>query len=1081
VSDLVVAQSGSIKAVYTGDAANAPSTSASHTATVAKEHTTTTLTPQFANVATNVADTLTAQVTFTGSNAIPTGSVTFWSGAIGTGTNLGTATLTPTVVNVSGTTPTLEALATLTGTTFTTTGSKSLFAVYSGDSNFTGGTVNDTNGSASVNVTVTPTVVVTTSNTNPGNSSASVTETVTVSGSGGTPTGYVQFYDNLVPIGSAVLLSSGTATVSLTTSATQGTDGSGNQFLLPGMQSITAVYSGDSTYSSATGVYQQAVQANTFGAGDKFVQRIGDGINSLDAPTGSTVAGAIGSTIYVDEINPGTGNTVQSIILPTNDGVQVTTAGSNNYDQRAIHAIVGNGQQSTTEQMTVDGANTALWLTGYDVNPLLGAAVSSSGVTSGQGTLAPGIETVTGSNSQIRSVARITTAGAVADVTMTATNSGSNFGNFNAVYSRDGTSFYVAGNGGVKYYATFAPASGQVSPTATINTSSQTGTATALEPEGNNLALVGPTSTFGVDGPQVFSGFPTASQTSTQLPGFSDSTATTGGQTTTFFFDAYFTHLDNTAGTGGSSTAPAGINTMYLSDDGTNFARGAITKWSLVSGSWVVTDHIQAGGTAPNPISYYYISGQTLSEGPGSSSVGNVTLYVTYGNGGNADTGPGQLMSITDNSGYAGTGGLSSTTNNPSGGTIITQTSSSSKEVYRGVAGFTTTDLTGTATGPSSLVEGTAASNVQVATFSDPADASGVDPVGNFSATIAWGDNSTSAGTITQTSSAAPTGVSATAASGGSLTDGTTYYYMVSAVISGVESAASAQFSSGAISGTNQTNDLTWTAVSGASSYNVYRTTTSGSFSATSLLASPTTNSFNDDGTGTLSAGAPPATNYKVTGTHTYAEDTASSSSYAITVTVSDSSQGANLILTTSATVADAGSSFNDIAVTGTTMPTNLMEATSFTTQVASFTDPIDFGGHPDAASNYTATIDWGDGSTSTGTITLTNSTAVWPNSGIYNVSGTHTYAEDSVTPYTIKVTVSNTENGSSSDDQNASGTTTATVMDCGGPNDITVTGTAVTGVEGSSTGSVQVASRWRRSPIRTPTAARRMQPARSR
>ena len=928
-SDLLAGSYTGLVAVYTGDANNAPSTSSPQSATVNTGATTTALTDQFTSVATGVTDNLSAQVTFTGSNAAPTGTVTFWQDATTTGaggTKLGTANLTATVVNVGGV-PTLEFLASGVSDKFTnTTGSPHpMFAVYSGDANF----ATSTSASNPITVVLSPTITVTTNNANPANTGASVTETVTVTGSGGTPTGFVQFYDNLVPIGSPVALSGGTASVSLTTSATQGVDGSGNQFLLPGTQSITAVYSGDTTYFSGSGVNQQAVQANAFGAGDKFVYRVGDGINSLDAPTGSSVAGAIGSTIYIDEINTGTGNVVQSIILPSNDGTGT---------QASIHAIVGNGQQSTTEQLSVDGANSAIWLTGYDTNPLLGATVSTGGVVSGQGTLAPGIPTVSGSIT--RAVGRITTAGVVQDVTMSKGNSGSSFGNFNAVYSPEGTSFYAAGNGGVAYFSSFTPSSSTVSPTATMTNPG--GTTTAIEPDGANLAVVGPPG-FGSDGPLVYNGFPTTASSPSALPGFTDAIATAGGQASTFYVDAYFTHLDNTAGPGGTSTAPAGINTFYLSDDGPSFAHGAITKWSLVNGTWVVTDHIIANGTAPNPVSYYYISGQTLAEGPGSSSVGNVTLYVTYGNGGNSDTGPGQLFTITDNSGYDAVG--------LTAGTVINQTGTTSKETYRGVAMFGTTDLTGSATAVTAN-EGTAATNVQVATFTDPDDTTTAEPASNYTVTIKWGDGSTSAGTVTA---------------------------------------------------------------------------------------------------GTPGAGG---TTYTVTGTHTYGEDTAIGSSYPVTVTINDQSWPANLILTTTATVADATTPFNDITVTGVapTVTNGIMEATSFTSTVATFTDPIDFGGSPDPATNYTATINWGDGTSSAGTIALASgSPTAWPNAAKYTVTGTHTYAEDTITPYTITVTVSSTE----SDDQNAVGTTTATVLDCGGPNDITGSG-SVTAVEGTAfTGTV--------------------------
>ena len=104
-----------------------------------------------------------------------------------------------------------------------------------------------------------------------------------------------------------------------------------------------------------------------------------------------------------------------------------------------------------------------------------------------------------------------------------------------------------------------------------------------------------------------------------------------------------------------------------------------------------------------------------------------------------------------------------------------------------------------------------------------------------------------------------PTGLSATAASGGSLADGT-YYYRISAIDSnGIESIASMNANATTDSGAgNSTVNLSWTASSDAASYNIYRTTTEGSYGASSLLASGvTTTTYSDDGSVTLSAGSP--------------------------------------------------------------------------------------------------------------------------------------------------------------------------------------------------------------------------------
>jgi hypothetical protein len=69
-------------------------------------------------------------------------------------------------------------------------------------------------------------------------------------------------------------------------------------------------------------------------------------------------------------------------------------------------------------------------------------------------------------------------------------------------------------------------------------------------------------------------------------------------------------------------------------------------------------------------------------------------------------------------------------------------------------------------------------------------------------------------------------------------------------------------------------------------------------------------------------------------------------------------------------------------------------ESVAFNGAVASFTDS-----DTDTAANYSATIDWADGTTSVGTITSNNSQG----SG-FNVSGTHTYAEDGKFPVVVTV-----------------------------------------------------------------------------
>ncbi len=485
-----------IVAIYTGDTTYAASTSSAKSATVNQATVGVNLNASPSPVATGVNVTLGATLTGVPAGTTPTGTVTFKDGS----TTLGTGNIGQVVVNVSGS-PVIEFVASFT-TVFTTTGTHNLSAVYNGDTNF-----NTATGTKSVLV-VNPTyVTVTSSNAAPTAApSVTVTYTATVASPGGTPTGTVQFYDNLLPIGSAVTLNgSGVATVTINTALVQAASGDAD-VLTPGQHAISAVYTpdtaGQNTYFTSTDDYIQNVQNQPFSAADTFVYRVGDGTTPLNPSSPSTVAGSIGSTIFVDEYTAA-GTLVQSIALPTADGpyvgisaatessttVTITTGVANSFSvgqqvvisgvtpagyngtftitsiidsthftytdatsslaggtggtatTSTVHAVVGNGQQSSTGQMSLSGDGQFLFVSGYDTNPLNVAA-------------APGIPTNSGNVT--RSIARIGYTGTIQELAMTPSNSGSSFGNFNAVYSPDGNQVYVGGNGGVVYYSSFS-------------------------------------------------------------------------------------------------------------------------------------------------------------------------------------------------------------------------------------------------------------------------------------------------------------------------------------------------------------------------------------------------------------------------------------------------------------------------------------------------------------------------------------------------------------------------------------------------------------------------------------------------
>ncbi len=121
-----------------------------------------------------------------------------------------------------------------------------------------------------------------------------------------------------------------------------------------------------------------------------------------------------------------------------------------------------------------------------------------------------------------------------------------------------------------------------------------------------------------------------------------------------------------------------------------------------------------------------------------------------------------------------------------------------------------------------------------------------------------WGqDIPTAAPTVAAAVLGAPTGTPVL--SGGSMADAT-YYYVITAVMAegetgkGTESAAITIAAGGGFASVN----LAWTAINGAISYKVYRTTTSGVYTTPTYIANPSTNSYTDTAA-SPSAGAPPA------------------------------------------------------------------------------------------------------------------------------------------------------------------------------------------------------------------------------
>ncbi|HTZ28825.1 MAG TPA: hypothetical protein VMC83_32795, partial [Streptosporangiaceae bacterium] len=142
-----------------------------------------------------------------------------------------------------------------------------------------------------------------------------------------------------------------------------------------------------------------------------------------------------------------------------------------------------------------------------------------------------------------------------------------------------------------------------------------------------------------------------------------------------------------------------------------------------------------------------------------------------------------------------------------------------------------------------------------------------------------------------------------------------------------------------------------------------------------------------DWGDGTQSAGtvSGSAGSFAVSGTHTYTtagQDT-------VTVTLSDDAPGTATAQATSTVTVSGGT----LAATEVLTTATEHVALPGTTTIATFTDTDTV----ETAAGFTASINWGDGTITTGTVTGSN--------GSFAVSGGHTYADEGSDPLSVTVT----------------------------------------------------------------------------
>ena len=268
-----------------------------------------------------------------------------------------------------------------------------------------------------------------------------------------------------------------------------------------------------------------------------------------------------------------------------------------------------------------------------------------------------------------------------------------------------------------------------------------------------------------------------------------------------------------------------------------------------------------------------------------------------------------------------------------------------------------------------------------MATFTD---SNGSDTASDFTATINWGDGTTTAGTVSGSAGAFAVAGGHTYADEGSDTLSVTFTDTLnnttttpSGTVTVAEGdtlvAHAATFSASAgtpFSGTVATfTDTT------------YPNNVAGDFSATINWGdgTPTT-------TGTVGGGSGSA--FTVSGSHTYAATGIDT----VTVVLDDDPPGTATATATS--TADVTGQFTgQVSLASATEGTALPASTT----VATFTD----SNGSDTASDFTATINWGDGTTTAGTVS--------GSAGAFAVAGGHTYADEGSD--TLSVTFTDTLN----------------------------------------------------------------------
>jgi hypothetical protein len=344
----------------------------------------------------------------------------------------------------------------------------------------------------------------------------------------------------------------------------------------------------------------------------------------------------------------------------------------------------------------------------------------------------------------------------------------------------------------------------------------------------------------------------------------------------------------------------------------------------------------------------------TITWGDGQSSAGTITANSHGG------------FNVTASHTYAEEGGYTFTVKIKDSGGSITSTT--------GTAGVVDAPLNATAA-PLAAIEGLLAGG-KVASFTDTNPAG---DLADFSATINWGDGQASAGVIAANGHGGfDVSSNHTYAEEGSFTITVTIQDVggSSVTVSGTATVADALLQARAINiaaneGANFSGKL-------ANFFDVDPNGVIGDYSATIAWGDGTTSS------GSISADVNGG--FDVSGSHVYAEE----GFYSYTLTIADAG-GSSTVTAGTATIIDPS------IMPGSVPPLTMHQGIPpGSVVVATFQDP----GGPEPVGNYSAVINWGDGSSTTGTISQPGGSGT-----PFDVNGSHTYSVAGKFNVTVTIT----------------------------------------------------------------------------